>query len=147
MMGPRRDGAWNVSGASVDLVPFWKRHLRAQIGLHGAVKGHVDNVRGYPSAVVWALTTFLQCLQESVSAKALRERASTTAWWDALCWSRLGCLAVLELRVGDVPLSGHGLPSAALALRHLEIAEPDTPDSTTVLDTPPSSVAEWLREA
>ncbi len=147
MMGPRRDGAWNVSAASMDLVPFWKRHPRAQIGLHGAVKGHVDNVRGYPLAVVWALTTFLQCLQESVSTKALRQRASTTAWWDTLYRSRFGCLAVLELRVGYVPLSGHGLSSAALALRHLENAEHVTPDSTTVLDTPPSSVAEWLQEA
>jgi hypothetical protein len=146
MADPGDGGAWAVTTASVDLAPFWRRHLRAQIRLYASVTGHGDDGRAYRSAVVWALTTFLHGLQDCTTAETLRQRASQTSWWDARCRSELGCPSLLALRVGDVPLSGHSLAGAALALRQIELAQYVTVDPTTVLDAPPSGVLAWLRE-
>jgi hypothetical protein len=119
--------------------------LRAQIRLYSVVKGHGDEGRAYRSAVVWALTTFLNSLQDCDSGEALRRRASNTPWWDGVCRTELGCPSLLELRVGDVPLSGHSLAGAALALRQIELDRHISIDPTSVLDLPPPAVAAWLR--
>ncbi len=146
MSDPAGDGAWKVATASVDLAPFWRRHLRTQIRLYSRLNSRGDEGRTYRSAVVWGLTTFLNGLQECGSSEALRRRASNTPWWDGVCRSELGCPSLLELRVGAVPLSGHSLASAALALRQIELDRRLAIDPTTVLDSPPAAVAAWLRE-
>ena len=137
---------WSATTATVDLLPFWKRHLKAQRRLYAAAAERGDAGKPYRSSVVWGLTTFLQALEDCGSEAALRARAADGAWWDTLCRAELASPSLLDLRIGEVPISGHSLAKAALALRYLELTRRVTIDPTTVLDAPPAAVAEWLRE-
>jgi hypothetical protein len=136
----------STTTATVDLLPFWKRHLKAQRRLYAASAERGDAGKPYRLAVVWGLTTFLQALGDCGSEAALQARVADTAWWDALCRTELVSPSLLDLRIGEVPISGHSLAKAALALRYVELTRRVTLDPTTVLDTPPAQVLAWLRE-
>lgn len=146
MSSPFREIVPARSIAVADTIPFWRRHLRAQLRLYAGAGERGDAGRPYRSAVVWGLTTFLSALGDCASETALRDRAGDTAWWDALCRAELHCPSLVELRVGEVPISGHGLSQTALALRYLEVTRRLALDPTTILDTPPPQVLAWLRE-
>lgn len=137
---------WSVATATVDLLPFWRRHLKAQLRLYAAAAGRGDAGKPYRSAVMWGLTTFLQALADCASEADLRACAADSRWWDILCRAELESPSLLDLRIGEVPISGHSLAKAALALRYLELTRRLTIDPTTVLDAPPAQVAAWLRE-
>lgn len=132
--------------AVIDSIPFWKRHLRAQLRLYAGAGAQGGTGRPYRSAVVWGLTTFLSALGECQSEDDLRRRAGDTTWWNAMCRAELHSASLVELRIGEVPISGHSLSQAALALRYLELTQRLAFDSTTVLDTPPPQVLAWMRE-
>ena len=146
MSGPVGDNPSRVATLTVDLMPFWRRHLRAQIRLYASVAGHGDEGRAYRAAVVWALTTFLHGLQDCRTPDELGSRAADRPWWDGLCRAELDCPSLLELRVGAVPLSGHSVSSAAMALRQIELTRRLTVDPTTVLDKQPAVLTAWLSE-
>ncbi|MGH2517462.1 MAG: hypothetical protein ACRDHP_17570 [Ktedonobacterales bacterium] len=139
--------SWTTTTATVDLSPFWKRHLKAQLRLYAAAAEREDAAgKTYRSAVIWGLTTFLQALGNCSSEASLRVRAADAGWWDALCRAELASPSLLDLRIGEVPISGHSLAKAALALRYLELTRRLTVDPTRVLDNPPAPVLAWLRE-
>lgn len=143
---PMGEDSWTTATAAVDLLPFWRRHLKAQLRLYAAAAARGDAGKPYRSGVVWGLTTFLQALGDCQTEMDLRVRASTSGWWDMLCRAELDSSSLLDLRIGDVPISGHSLSKAALALRYIELTRRLSVDSTTVLDSPPAPVAAWLRE-
>ncbi len=145
-MSSPQSRSWGPAPVSVDLMPFWKRHLRGQIRLYNGVNAHGDVGRQYCAAVTWGLTTFLGALQDCKSDSALRERAQATTWWNNLCQRELDSPSLLQLRIGGVPLSGKGLSESALALRFVEITRRATVDPTTVLSAPPPAILDWLRE-
>ncbi|MFI5273077.1 MAG: hypothetical protein ACHQ4H_08610 [Ktedonobacterales bacterium] len=151
-------GAWSATTTTTtttsatsttitDLLPFWKRHLRAQIRLFTSAAERGDTGRRYRAAVVWGLTTFLHALQECGSPDELRARAQSPDWWDELCRDELESPSLLGLRVGEVPLSGKGVAECALSLRYLELTRRLVVDPTTVLDQRPVVVDTWLRSA
>ncbi len=140
------DQSWTAVATRVDLVPFWKRHLRGQLRLYSGINAHGDASRLYCAAVTWGLTTFLNALQDLTTEHALRERAQDTSWWNHLCQRELESPSLLELRIGGVPLSGKGLSESAIALRYIELTRRVTIDPTTVLSAPPPAILDWLRE-
>lgn len=146
MSSPFRPMGARPPVAVVDSIPFWKRHLRAQLRLYAGAGARGDAGRPYRSAVIWGLTTFLSGLADCASDDALRDRAADAAWWDRVCREELQCPSLVELRIGEVPISGHSLSQAALALRYVEVTRRVALDPTTVLDTPPAEVLAWLRE-
>lgn len=146
MSGPLSKSSWETATASGDLVPFWRRHLRAQIRLYAWARGRDTGGRSYCAAAVWSLTTFLHALQDCTTEADLHTRAADKRWWDSLCATELESATLLALKVGDVPLSGNGLSKAALALRYLELTRRVTIDPTTVLDAPPRVLDTWLSE-
>ena len=135
-----------VATATVDLTPYWRRHLRALRRLFTAAANHDELGRRYRTAVNLGLTAFLHGLQDCTDIFALHRRAHDTDWWDAICRAELDSPTLLGLRIQGVPLSGHGLASAALALRYLETTRHLRVDPTTVLDYPPASMDAWLQE-
>lgn len=143
---PLDEYEWSTATATVDLLPFWRRHLKAQLRLYTAAAARGDTGKPYRSAVVWGLTTFVQALADCASEADLRARAADGRWWDALCRAELESPSLLDLRIGEMPISGHSLAKAALALRYLELTRRLTVDPTIVLDAPPAPVATWLRE-
>lgn len=146
-MSSSADRSWSAVATSVDLLPFWKRHLRGQIRLYNGINAHGDISRQYCAAVTWGIATFLSALQDCATENALRERAQDTAWWNRACRRELECPSLLELRIGGVPLSGKGLSESALALRYIELTRRVTIDPTTVMSAPPPAVTDWLRDA
>lgn len=141
---PSWSAASDASTAVADLLPFWRRHLQAQRRLYRWQENQGELGRSYRSAVVWTLTTFMSALQDCSAPTALRHRAKDTGWWDALCRAQLDSPSLMELRVQDVPLSGHALAETALALRYLELTQRYTIDPTVVLDDMPPALASWL---
>lgn len=140
------DRSWTAVATSVDLLPFWKRHLRGQFRLYSGINAHGDVSRQYCAAVTWGVATFLSALQECATEHALRERAQDQSWWNRICQRELESQSLLELRIGGVPLSGKGISESAIALRYIELTRHITIDPTTVMSTPPPAVIEWLRE-
>src|SRR5262249_34398575 len=140
------DQLWESANATVDVTPFWKRHLRAQLRLYSWTTAQGEGDERYRTAVVWGLTTFLHGLQDCLDITSLRERAQDTSWWDWLCRRELDCPSLLQLRIRGVPVSGHGLAGAALALRYLELTRRLVVDPTIVLKAPPRSILDWLAE-
>lgn len=143
---PYEGESWGTTTATVDLLPFWRRHLKAQLRLYSAAAERGDAGKPYRSAVVWGLTTFLQALGDCESEAMLRTRAADGAWWDTLCRAELSSPSLLDLRIGEVPISGQSLAKAALALRYLELTRRVAVDPTTVLDMPLTPMIAWLRE-
>ena len=145
-IGLRRDRSWAALPATAltDLLPFWKRHLRAQSRLYAAARTRGEAGRHYRTAVTWGLTALLHGLEGCATAGDLLDRAQNALWWDQLCRDELESPSLLELRVCDVPLSGKGLAECALGLRYLELTRDVTVDPTSVLDAPPAAVAAWL---
>ena len=140
------DRSWTAVATVVDLVPFWKRHLRGQIRLYNGINAHGDVGRQYCASVGWGITIFLSALHDCTTENALRERGQDRSWWNRLCQSELESSSLLELRIGGVPLSGKGLSESALALRYVELTRHVIIDPTTVLSAPPPAVLDWLRE-
>lgn len=140
------DRSWTAVATGVDLLPFWKRHLRGQMRLYNGINAHGDVSRLYCAAVTWGVATFLHALQDCPTEHALRECAQDSLWWNRICQRELDSPSLLELRIGGVPLSGKGVSESALALRYLELTRRITIDPTTVLSAPPPAVVDWLRE-
>jgi len=140
------DQLWESATATVDVTPFWKRHLRAQMRLYSRTTAQGEGADRYRAAIVWGLTTFLHGLQDCPDVTRLRERAQDTPWWDWLCRRELSCPSLLDLRIRDVPISGHALAGAALALRYLELTRRLIVDPTIVLQAPSRAIIDWLAE-
>lgn len=140
------DRSWTAVATGVDLLPFWKRHLRGQIRLYNGINAHGEASRQYCAAVTWGVATFLSALQDCATENALRDRAQDTPWWNRICQRELESPSLLELRIGGVPLSGKGISESALALRYIELTRRVTIDPTTVLSAPPPAVIDWLRK-
>lgn len=148
-IGLRRDPSWAALPLTTlpDLLPFWKRHLHAQMRLYTAAAQRGEAGRHYRAAVVWGLTALLHGLEVCASPDDLLARAQDRRWWDQQCRDELESPSLLELRVRDVPLSGKGVAECALGLRYLELTRGLTIDPTSVLDAPPAAVLAWLAAA
>jgi len=133
-----------TTSSGIVSAPFWKRHLRAQIRLYASAQRRGSAGKTYCSAVMWGLTTFLSALQDCATPEQLQARGNQARWWDELCREELDSTTLLELRIGDVPISGHGLSQAALALRYFELVSGVTIDSTAVLGDPPHTLLLWI---